>query len=151
LIKAALAAGSLFGGTATQAEKTAAPSLETQAIAPAEQSGPTAVQSLPASISAGEGLELTKPPSDLTLPTLEEVVALADTDAQGLVSDKDLAGQRGGANIVVADQDLSQVTANNILNGNYVAGNISVTDNAFSNFTGIGNVLINTGGMSSIQ
>jgi len=150
MIKAALAAGSIFGATATQAELPSPDTAGIEAVQPAEQT-PSTTTTPDTSQQANPALELVALVVELNLPTLHEALALAAIGAEGLVSDQDLADQRGGAAIVVADQDLSQIMAGNVLNGDYVAGNITVSDNAFSNFTGIGNVLINTGGLANIQ
>ena len=144
LIKAALAAGSMIGGAA-QAELTVPAPAEIEATASIEV---TTAAELPSALASELPVfEMTAPQAALALPTIAEV----NGDVEGTVSETDLGTQRGGAAIVVADQDLNQVTVGNVLMGDYVAGNITVSDNAFSNFTGIGNVLINTGGLSSIQ
>ena len=71
--------------------------------------------------------------------------------AQDMVTDDELAGLRGGAQIVVTNQSLTAITAGNVINGDYLAGTVTLSDNALSNFTGIGNLLINTGAQVSLQ
>jgi hypothetical protein len=66
-----------------------------------------------------------------------------------ILSEDELAGQRGG--FVIGSQTLTAVTTGNVINGDYVAGNVFLSDNALSNFTGVGNLLINTGGQVSLQ
>jgi hypothetical protein len=78
----------------------------------------------------------------------------SDTDpfAQAIqVSDRDLDQSRGGESIVVGDQTLRAITSGNVLNGNYTAGAITLTNGALSNFNGIGNFAINTGAQVSLQ
>lgn len=67
------------------------------------------------------------------------------------VSDDELQELRGGESIVVGNQTLLAITSGNIINGNYTAGNVTLSDNALSNFNGLGNVLINTGAQVSLQ
>jgi hypothetical protein len=58
---------------------------------------------------------------------------------------------RGGQTIVVGNQTLTAITTGNVLNGDYTAGSISLSDNAFSSFNGFGNLAINTGAQVSLQ
>ena len=67
------------------------------------------------------------------------------------LSSADLDKLRGGEEIVVSDQNLNALTSGNLINGNNVAGNVSISDMAFSNFNGVGNILINTGSQNSLQ
>jgi hypothetical protein len=67
------------------------------------------------------------------------------------VSDGELDQSRGGESIVVGNQTLKAITSGNVLNGNYAAGAITLTDGALSNFNGIGNFAINTGAQVSLQ
>jgi hypothetical protein len=76
--------------------------------------------------------------------------ALPSAEADVLSND-DLAELRGGEAIIVSNQTLVAITSGNVINGDYVAGNISLSDFALSNFNGLGNVLINTGGQVSLQ
>jgi hypothetical protein len=63
----------------------------------------------------------------------------------------ELAQFRGGQTLVVGNQTLTAVTSGNVLNGDYTAGSVSLSDNAFANFNGIGNLAINTGAQVSLQ
>jgi hypothetical protein len=78
------------------------------------------------------------------MPTLD----LGDPNEVG---DDELTDLRGGESIVVGNQTLLAITSGNIINGNYTAGNVTISDNALSNFSGLGNVLINTGAQVSLQ
>jgi hypothetical protein len=71
--------------------------------------------------------------------------------SQGTLSPADLDKLRGGEEIVVSDQNLNALTTGNLINGNNTAGNVSISDMAFSNFNGVGNILINTGSQNSLQ
>jgi hypothetical protein len=73
------------------------------------------------------------------------------TDEPSILSNGDLDQLRGGESVVVTNQTLTAITSDNLINGNYTAGNVSLSDNAFSNFNGLGNVLINTGAQVSLQ
>ena len=53
--------------------------------------------------------------------------------------------------MVVTNQSLVAITSGNVINGDYAAGNVSISDNALSNFNGLGNLLINTGAQVSLQ
>ncbi|HET8749321.1 MAG TPA: hypothetical protein VFM42_01130 [Sphingomicrobium sp.] len=71
--------------------------------------------------------------------------------SQATLSPADLDKLRGGEEIVVSDQNLNALTTGNLINGNNTAGNVSISDMAFSNFNGVGNILINTGSQNSLQ
>ncbi len=75
----------------------------------------------------------------------------ADPGAPASLSDDELDVLRGGEAILLSNQTLVAITSGNIINGDYVAGNVSLSDFALSNFNGVGNVLINTGGQVSLQ
>jgi len=74
--------------------------------------------------------------------------ASASEDA---LSDGELGELRGGEAMILTNQTLVAITSGNVINGDYVAGNISLSDFALSNFNGLGNVLINTGAQVSLQ
>jgi hypothetical protein len=85
---------------------------------------------------------------------------VADTPAElatdgnitdGNLSDGDLADLRGGAAVVIGTQTLIAISTGSVLNGNFTAGAVSLTDNAFSNFNGFGNLVINTGALNNLQ
>ena len=77
-----------------------------------------------------------------------EPISLAEP---GALDDSELAALRGGEALVVSNQTLTAITSGNIINGNYTAGNVSLSDHALSSFNGVGNLLINTGGQVSLQ
>ncbi len=68
-----------------------------------------------------------------------------------VLADDDLGNQRGGQGITIANQSLSAVTSGGTINGAFTAGAVNLTDNALSNFAGIGNVVINTGAQNNLQ
>lgn len=67
------------------------------------------------------------------------------------LGDGDLDQQRGGQGIVVSSQALTAISQGSVLNGSFSAGAVSISDNALSNFNGIGNILINTGALNNLQ
>ena len=67
------------------------------------------------------------------------------------IDDQELADLRGGETVVLTNQTMVAVTAGNVINGDYVAGSVSLSDFALSNFNGVGNLLINTGAQVSLQ
>jgi hypothetical protein len=91
-------------------------------------------------------------------PELDPQQPLADapeisvpTEEPQFLLDGDLQQLRGGETLVVTDQTLVAVTSGNVINGNYTAGPVSISDMALSNFNGFGNLLINTGAQVSLQ
>jgi hypothetical protein len=68
-----------------------------------------------------------------------------------LLSDDQLGEQRGGTAITITNQTLAAITQGNVLNGDFTAGDVSISDNALSGFNGVGNILINTGAQVSLQ
>ena len=78
--------------------------------------------------------------------------ALGDgLDVAPSVTASELKDYEGGSSLVLGSQTLTSVTSGNVLNGDYMAGAITLSDNAFSNFNGLGNILINTGAQVSLQ
>jgi hypothetical protein len=71
--------------------------------------------------------------------------------SEGDLTDSDLADLRGGAAVVIGTQTLIAISTGSVLNGNFTAGAVSLTDNAFSNFNGFGNLVINTGALNNLQ
>ncbi len=67
------------------------------------------------------------------------------------MDDADLTELRGGESRVLGNQTLLAVSQGNSIGGNYAAGNVTLSDNALSNFAGIGNVVINTGAQANLQ
>lgn len=68
-----------------------------------------------------------------------------------IVNDDELGELRGGEAMIITNQTLVAITSGNVINGDYVAGNISLSDFALSNFNGLGNMLINSGAQVSLQ
>ena len=75
----------------------------------------------------------------------------AEAEAPVALPDSALDELRGGESVVVTNQTLVAITSGNVINGDYAAGNVSISDNALSNFNGLGNLLINTGAQVSLQ
>ena len=75
----------------------------------------------------------------------------AGATAPDVLTDDELGKLRGGESLVVSNQTLVAITSGNVLNGDYSAGSVSLSDFALSNFNGIGNLTINTGGQVSVQ
>ena len=67
------------------------------------------------------------------------------------LDDSTLSDTRGGQGFVIGNQTLKSSLSGNTIAGNYTAGAVSFSDNAFSNFSGMGNVVINTGAQASLQ
>jgi hypothetical protein len=68
-----------------------------------------------------------------------------------MLTDAELDEQRGGEQLIVANQTLTAVTQGNVLNGDFLAGDVTLSDSALSSFNGVGNILINTGAQVSLQ
>lgn len=86
-----------------------------------------------------------------TAASAEATPAEYSVDLLAPVADSELDKLRGGQELVITNQTLVAVTSGNTINGNYTAGDISLSDFALSNFNGVGNLLINTGGQVSLQ
>jgi hypothetical protein len=85
-------------------------------------------------------------------PTLPEQAPVPAGEAPGaFLGDAVLADQRGGETVILTNQTMTAITSGNVLNGDYAAGAVSLSDGALSSFSGIGNLLINTGGQVSLQ
>lgn len=67
-----------------------------------------------------------------------------------LLDEVALRSTRGGQTIIINAQQLNAVTSGNVI-GDYTAGDISFSDNALANFSGIGNFTINTGAQNNLQ
>src|SRR3546814_20832279 len=68
-----------------------------------------------------------------------------------MLKDSELDTQRGGQSLVITNQTMDSIVAGNVLNGDYTAGSVALSDFALSNFNGVGNLLINTGAQVSAQ
>jgi hypothetical protein len=71
--------------------------------------------------------------------------------SQHMLSNEELIEQRGGEQLIVANQTLTAITQGNVLNGDFLAGDVNLSDSALSSFNGVGNILINTGAQVSLQ
>jgi chemotaxis protein CheY-P-specific phosphatase CheC len=71
--------------------------------------------------------------------------------SQHLVGNTELTEQRGGEQLIVTNQTLTAITQGNVLNGDFLAGDVNLSDSALSSFNGVGNILINTGAQVSLQ
>lgn len=93
---------------------------------------------------------------DLVTVTVAELLvidmpALSDVENDGDFSDEELDAARGGSTIVVGNQTLNAVNSGGVINGDFSAGSISLSDNALTNFNGFGNLVINTGAQNNLQ
>lgn len=86
------------------------------------------------------------PTADAATDVTADPIAGAD-----IVNDDELGELRGGEAMIITNQTLVAITSGNVINGDYVAGNISLSDFALSNFNGLGNMLINSGAQVSLQ
>jgi hypothetical protein len=84
-------------------------------------------------------------------PEASSDAVAAPTAATDVLSDSELGELRGGESMIITNQTLVAITSGNVINGGYVAGNISLSDFALSNFNGLGNMLINSGAQVSLQ
>jgi hypothetical protein len=82
----------------------------------------------------------------------------AEPSTQAAIADPvDLAQMSGGqapssSTIALTEQDLTAVNSgNHITADTFTTGSISLRDNAFANFNGVGNVIMNTGANNNIQ
>ena len=87
-------------------------------------------------------------PKVLPAPSLE-IPALNEAPSSA-IGDELLKQSRGGQTIIVNDQTLIGLVEGNSI-GDYTAGSVSISDQALSNFNGLGNLLINTGAQNSLQ
>lgn len=80
--------------------------------------------------------------------------AQAPTPARRLLPDAELSAYNGGQDAgvqVQATQALSATNSGNSIGGDLVSGDVSLSDNALDGFSGVGNVVINTGANSNLQ
>ena len=89
-------------------------------------------------------------PATVDVP-LTAIGPIAASDEPDALDDAELSTLRGGEALLVSNQTLVAITSGNVINGNYTAGNVSLSDHALSSFNGVGNILINTGGQVSLQ
>ena len=101
------------------------------------------------------------PPPDAAVPAVAQsapveaiVVSAIPTQPERkspMLNDSELDTQRGGQSLVITNQTMESLVAGNVLNGDYTAGSVALSDFALSNFNGVGNLLINTGAQVSAQ
>lgn len=93
-----------------------------------------------------------QPESDAgkTAPAAGPAVAI-EADLGQPLAEADLDLYHGGASTVTNNQTLTATSSHNVLNGDYVAGSVILSDEALSNFDGFGNFAINTGAQVNIQ
>lgn len=108
-------------------------------VTPLADDAVTAAQAPPSSAAAFSPLPSQSVGSELALGSDE------------ILSDNILAENRGGEAMIVSNQTLKAITSGNVLTGDYIAGAVTVSDGAFSSFTGLGNIAINTGAQVSLQ
>lgn len=115
-----------------------------------------------ASLSAPVSAQLAVPGD--AAPAVPPIVAATPVDASvalassarperksPMLDDSELDRQRGGQSLVITNQTMDSIVAGNVLNGDYTAGSVALSDFALSNFNGVGNLLINTGAQVSAQ
>lgn len=86
-----------------------------------------------------------------TMPEPSATNVRPDDRKSPILTNEELETLRGGETLVITNQTLNAITSGNILNGDYAAGAVTLSDNALSNFNGVGNLLINTGAQVSVQ
>jgi hypothetical protein len=88
---------------------------------------------------------------DVIVVTAKMPVKLSSPRSQHMLSNAELNEQRGGEQLIVTNQTLTAITQGNVLNGDFLAGDVNLSDSALSSFNGVGNILINTGAQVSLQ
>lgn len=96
---------------------------------------------LPVLTSPVEAQEARPRPAQPPAQPLPQLVAIDDAT---------LGNARGGEVIVVGNQALTSGITSSLV-GNYTAGTVSFSGSAFSNFAGMGNIVVNTGAQASLQ
>lgn len=90
-------------------------------------------------------------PDETIRVTAKMPAMLAQPRSTHILSNDELDEQRGGEQLIVANQTLTSMTQGNVLNGDFLAGDVNLSDSALSGFNGVGNILINTGAQVSLQ
>jgi hypothetical protein len=107
------------------------------------------------SFAAPASAQISQVGHDAMMPVtaLDETIHITAIPARlsPMLSNEELSGQRGGEQLIVANQTLTAVTQGNVLNGDFLAGDVNLSDSALSSFNGVGNILINTGAQVSLQ
>ncbi len=83
--------------------------------------------------------------------TAKMPINLPKPRSKHVVTNFELDTQRGGEQLIVTNQTLTAITQGNVLNGDFLAGDVNLSDSALSSFNGVGNILINTGAQVSLQ
>lgn len=101
------------------------------------------------------------PPSEAAVPVVAEAapaealvapaIPMRPERKSPMLDDSELDRQRGGQSLVITNQTMESLVTGNVLNGDYTAGSVALSDFALSNFNGVGNLLINTGAQVSAQ
>jgi hypothetical protein len=100
-------------------------------------------------ITASALVAISAPAAAAEAPDQEQINQTAKP--QHMLSDQELNEERGGEALIVTNQTLTAITQGNVISGDFLAGDVSLSDNALSNFNGIGNIMINTGAQVSLQ
>src|SRR5579863_4349547 len=88
----------------------------------------------------------------LLVSAISATAALAADTQRAALDDTALAGISGGQSVNTATQTLTaNSTGATITAGQVTSGSVDFSDNAFQNFNGIGNVVVNTGNNNVIQ
>ncbi|MEP3226127.1 MAG: hypothetical protein ABJO01_09135 [Parasphingorhabdus sp.] len=77
--------------------------------------------------------------------------ATPQQSASPLLSLDELKQLRGGAQVAINEQTFNAANSGNIIDGDYTAGDVTLSDNSLSSFNGLGNIVINTGAQSALQ
>lgn len=89
-----------------------------------------------------------QPPESVSKAGGQDSVKLKEPS---IVSLEALAEMRGGEQSAVSQQTFISDNSGGTIGGDFTAGDVSISDNALSNFNGLGNIVINTGAQSSLQ
>ena len=111
-------------------------------------SAPLAAQTIEVDRAA---MASTAQPDDMILVTAKLPKQISKPRSQHMLSNAELNEQRGGEQLIVTNQTLTAITQGNVLNGDFLAGDVNLSDSALSGFNGVGNILINTGAQVSLQ
>jgi hypothetical protein len=99
----------------------------------------------------GVVVDVAAQPAETALVPKSKMPELATLNDPSTLSDLDLDGERGGDGIVISNQQLIAIMEGSVINGNYNAGSIALSDNAFASFNGVGNIMINSGAQNNLQ
>lgn len=88
--------------------------------------------------------------SPQTAPASSDGPASA-ADKSPFMSMSELNEMRGGTQIAINNQTLNAENTGHNIDGDFTAGDVSLGNNALSDFNGLGNFVFNTGAQSSLQ